>query len=158
MTVFGEGGRSRTCLGAGARVGGGAPHPLTRFTDTVVTYFAWSPDGKRLAITRGTNLADIDRIARDVEIIARDVPGVSSAFAERLTGGRYIDVDIDRAAAVRRRGAVQRIDAGPRQIDIAGRPRQAHDVDDVVRGQADIVGGRRLVEPSDDNSGFTQYE
>ncbi len=49
----------------------------------------------------GTNLADIDRIAQDVEIVARDVPGVSSAFAERLTGGRYIDVDIDRAAAAR---------------------------------------------------------
>ncbi len=31
----------------------------------------------------------------------RNVPGVSSALAERLTGGRYIDVDIDRAAAAR---------------------------------------------------------
>ncbi|MGY1893789.1 efflux RND transporter permease subunit, partial [Pseudomonas sp. SDT291_1_S447] len=29
----------------------------------------------------------------------KGVPGVSSALAERLTGGRYIDVDIDRAAA-----------------------------------------------------------
>jgi Cu(I)/Ag(I) efflux system membrane protein CusA/SilA len=29
------------------------------------------------------------------------VPGVSSALAERLTGGRYVDVDIDRAAAGR---------------------------------------------------------
>ncbi len=31
----------------------------------------------------------------------QDVPGVSSALAERLTGGRYIDVDIDRKAAAR---------------------------------------------------------
>ncbi len=31
----------------------------------------------------------------------KDVPGVTSAFAERLTGGRYIDVDIDRDAAAR---------------------------------------------------------
>src|SRR3546814_2880351 len=29
------------------------------------------------------------------------LPGVSSALAERLTGGRYVDVDIDRAAAAR---------------------------------------------------------
>jgi Cu(I)/Ag(I) efflux system membrane protein CusA/SilA len=29
------------------------------------------------------------------------VPGVSSALAERLTGGRYVDVDVDRAAAAR---------------------------------------------------------
>jgi hypothetical protein len=31
----------------------------------------------------------------------RGVPGVASALAERLTGGRYIDVDVDRAAAAR---------------------------------------------------------
>jgi Cu(I)/Ag(I) efflux system membrane protein CusA/SilA len=49
----------------------------------------------------GNNLADIDRIAQDVERIARSVPGVSSALAERLTGGRYVDIDIDRAAAAR---------------------------------------------------------
>ncbi len=49
----------------------------------------------------GSNLADIDRIAQDVERIAKSVPGVSSALAERLTGGRYIDVDINRATAAR---------------------------------------------------------
>jgi Cu(I)/Ag(I) efflux system membrane protein CusA/SilA len=36
-----------------------------------------------------------------VEQVAKTVPGVSSALAERLTGGRYIDVQIDRAAAAR---------------------------------------------------------
>jgi Cu(I)/Ag(I) efflux system membrane protein CusA/SilA len=36
-----------------------------------------------------------------VEAVARRTPGVSSALAERLTGGRYVDVDIDRAAAAR---------------------------------------------------------
>jgi Cu(I)/Ag(I) efflux system membrane protein CusA/SilA len=36
-----------------------------------------------------------------VETVAKTVPGVSSALAERLTGGRYVDVDIDRAAAAR---------------------------------------------------------
>jgi Cu(I)/Ag(I) efflux system membrane protein CusA/SilA len=49
----------------------------------------------------GSELAQIDRVAQAVEKIAKDVPGVSSAIAERLTGGRYIDVDIDRAAAAR---------------------------------------------------------
>jgi Cu(I)/Ag(I) efflux system membrane protein CusA/SilA len=33
--------------------------------------------------------------------VAKTVPGVSSALAERLTGGRYVDVQIDRAAAAR---------------------------------------------------------
>ncbi|AJP49195.1 cation transporter [Rugosibacter aromaticivorans] len=57
-----------------------------------------SPIGVKIA---GGNLADIDRIAQQVERIAKRVPGVSSALAERLTGGRYVDVDIDRAAAAR---------------------------------------------------------
>ena len=57
-----------------------------------------SPIGVKIS---GGNLADIDRIARQVEQVAKGVPGVSSALAERLTGGRYVDVDIDRAAAAR---------------------------------------------------------
>jgi Cu(I)/Ag(I) efflux system membrane protein CusA/SilA len=43
----------------------------------------------------------IDRIAQQVEQVAKGVPGVSSALAERLTGGRYVDVQIDRVAAAR---------------------------------------------------------
>jgi len=57
-----------------------------------------SPVGIKVA---GTDLAVLDRIARRIERTVKDVPGVTSAFAERLTGGRYIDVDIDRAAAAR---------------------------------------------------------
>jgi Cu(I)/Ag(I) efflux system membrane protein CusA/SilA len=57
-----------------------------------------SPIGVKVS---GSNLADLDRIAHDVETVAKGVPGVSSALAERLTGGRYVDVDIDRAAAGR---------------------------------------------------------
>jgi Cu(I)/Ag(I) efflux system membrane protein CusA/SilA len=57
-----------------------------------------SPIGVKVS---GENLAAIDRVAQDVERIAKTVPGVSSALAERLTGGRYVDVDIDRAAAAR---------------------------------------------------------
>ena len=57
-----------------------------------------SPIGVKVS---GSDLAELDRIAHDVETTAKTVPGVSSALAERLTGGRYADVDIDRAAAAR---------------------------------------------------------
>ena len=57
-----------------------------------------SPVGVKVA---GASLAEIDRLAREVERAVRQVPGVSSALAERLGGGRYIDVDIDRDAAAR---------------------------------------------------------
>jgi Cu(I)/Ag(I) efflux system membrane protein CusA/SilA len=49
----------------------------------------------------GTDLATIDHVATAIEKAIKDVPGVHSALAERLTGGRYIDIDIDRAAAAR---------------------------------------------------------
>ncbi len=57
-----------------------------------------SPVGVKIA---GANLAEIDRFAGEVERAVKDVPGVSSALAERLTGGRYVNVDIDRDAAAR---------------------------------------------------------
>jgi Cu(I)/Ag(I) efflux system membrane protein CusA/SilA len=57
-----------------------------------------SPVGIKIA---GPDLATIDRLAVQVEAAVRSVPGVSSALAERLSGGRYIDVDVDRAAAAR---------------------------------------------------------
>ncbi len=49
----------------------------------------------------GNDPAVIDRISQQVERVVQAVPGVTSALAERLTGGRYIDVDIDRTAAAR---------------------------------------------------------
>jgi len=57
-----------------------------------------SPVGIKVA---GTDLKEIDRLATRIEEAVKTVPGVTSALAERLTGGRYIDVDIDRAAAGR---------------------------------------------------------
>ncbi|WP_428508780.1 efflux RND transporter permease subunit [Roseateles sp.] len=57
-----------------------------------------SPIGVKVS---GSDLQVIDRIAAQVEQVAKGVPGVSSALAERLTGGRYIDVKIDRLAAGR---------------------------------------------------------
>jgi Cu(I)/Ag(I) efflux system membrane protein CusA/SilA len=57
-----------------------------------------SPIGIKVA---GSNLADIDATARRIERQVKGVPGVASALAERLTGGRYIDVDVNRSAAGR---------------------------------------------------------
>lgn len=49
----------------------------------------------------GPDLGQIDKVATQVEAAVKTVPGVTSALAERLNGGRYIDVDIDRLAAAR---------------------------------------------------------
>jgi Cu(I)/Ag(I) efflux system membrane protein CusA/SilA len=57
-----------------------------------------SPVGIKVA---GTDLQQIDRITSAIERAVRKVPGVSSALAERLNGGRYIDVQIDRDKASR---------------------------------------------------------
>jgi Cu(I)/Ag(I) efflux system membrane protein CusA/SilA len=57
-----------------------------------------SPVGIKVA---GAGLQEIDRITGAIEAAVRKVPGVSSALAERLNGGRYIDIRIDRAAAAR---------------------------------------------------------
>jgi Cu(I)/Ag(I) efflux system membrane protein CusA/SilA len=57
-----------------------------------------SPVGVKVA---GPDLATVDRLTGEIERAVKAVPGVSSALAERLTGGRYIDVDIRRDAAAR---------------------------------------------------------
>ncbi len=57
-----------------------------------------SPVGVKVG---GSDLREIDRVAAAIERVVKRVPGVSSAFAERLTGGRYIDVKIDRDTAAR---------------------------------------------------------
>ncbi|MDO6407464.1 CusA/CzcA family heavy metal efflux RND transporter [Pantoea phytobeneficialis] len=57
-----------------------------------------SPIGIKVS---GTSLADIDDSAQRIEAVAKTVPGVVSALAERLQGGRYIDVDINREKAAR---------------------------------------------------------
>ncbi|MGB4767144.1 MAG: CusA/CzcA family heavy metal efflux RND transporter, partial [Rugosibacter sp.] len=57
-----------------------------------------SPIGVKVS---GSSLAEIDKVTQAIEQVAKRVPGVSSALAERLTGGRYVDVTIDRLAAAR---------------------------------------------------------
>lgn len=57
-----------------------------------------SPVGIKVA---GADLKEIDKITSEIERVVKSVPGVSSALAERLNGGRYIDVDINRDLAAR---------------------------------------------------------
>ena len=49
----------------------------------------------------GTDLATLQIVADRIETVAKTVPGVSSAIAERPTSGRYVDVHIRRDAAAR---------------------------------------------------------
>jgi Cu(I)/Ag(I) efflux system membrane protein CusA/SilA len=49
----------------------------------------------------GPDLAELERLGREIERAVRTVPGARSAFAERAVSGYYLDIDIDRAAAAR---------------------------------------------------------
>ncbi|MFZ9965938.1 MAG: efflux RND transporter permease subunit [Steroidobacteraceae bacterium] len=57
-----------------------------------------TPIGIRI---QGPDLAIIERIGREVEAALADLPGLTSVYAEQLTQGRYLDVDIRRADAAR---------------------------------------------------------
>jgi Cu(I)/Ag(I) efflux system membrane protein CusA/SilA len=49
----------------------------------------------------GTDLTEIDRLAKQIEQVLKAVPGTSSAYAERGIGGFYLDITPDRAALAR---------------------------------------------------------
>jgi len=49
----------------------------------------------------GADLSVIESIGKDIEKVLLGVPGTTSAYAERVAGGRYVTVDIDRDAASR---------------------------------------------------------
>jgi Cu(I)/Ag(I) efflux system membrane protein CusA/SilA len=49
----------------------------------------------------GPDLAVLGRLSDQIEQVARGVPGVSSALAERVTGGRYLDIRVRPDAAAR---------------------------------------------------------
>jgi copper/silver efflux system protein len=49
----------------------------------------------------GPDLATLDRIGAQVERLLTRVPGTNAVFAERAVGGRYLRLDLDRAAAAR---------------------------------------------------------
>jgi Cu(I)/Ag(I) efflux system membrane protein CusA/SilA len=49
----------------------------------------------------GSNLAEIERLAREIEAAIRTVPGTTSAFSERIIGGYYLEIDPDRSQLAR---------------------------------------------------------
>ena len=57
-----------------------------------------TPIGIKVA---GPDLEVIGDVAQQIETIMKDVPGTSSVYAERVTGGRFVDVDIKREEAAR---------------------------------------------------------
>jgi len=57
-----------------------------------------TPIGIKVA---GPDLKVIGKIGQDIEAVIKNVPGTSSVYAERVTGGRFIDVDIRREEAAR---------------------------------------------------------
>ncbi|KIU37152.1 cation transporter [Methylobacterium radiotolerans] len=46
----------------------------------------------------GKDLAEMEKVAREVEAVVRTVPGTSSAYAERVIGGYFLDITPDREA------------------------------------------------------------
>jgi Cu(I)/Ag(I) efflux system membrane protein CusA/SilA len=57
-----------------------------------------TPVGIKVA---GPNLAELERVASEIEAVVKAVPGTLSAFAERTMGGNYIEFNIDRDAIAR---------------------------------------------------------
>lgn len=49
----------------------------------------------------GKDLGEMDKLARQIETVLKTVPGTSSAYAERVLGGYYLDIVPDRAALAR---------------------------------------------------------
>jgi len=49
----------------------------------------------------GKDLDEMERLAKQIEAVVKQVPGTTSAFAERITGGFYLDIEPDREALAR---------------------------------------------------------
>ncbi|MDG4549794.1 MAG: efflux RND transporter permease subunit [Candidatus Competibacter sp.] len=49
----------------------------------------------------GNDLAELERLAKAIEAVVKTVPGTTSAYAERITGGYYLNIEPDRAALAR---------------------------------------------------------
>jgi len=66
--------------------------PIKARTDMLATGIR-TPVGIKLL---GRDLGELENLARQVEAAVRDVPGTTSAFAERVTGGSFLDIVPDR--------------------------------------------------------------
>jgi Cu(I)/Ag(I) efflux system membrane protein CusA/SilA len=71
--------------------------PIKARTDMLATGIR-TPVGIKVL---GTDLNELDRLARQIEAAVKTVPGTSSAYAERVIGGYYLDVIPDREALAR---------------------------------------------------------
>ena len=49
----------------------------------------------------GKDLGEMEKLAKEIEAVVRTVPGTTSAFAERLTGGSYLNIEPDREQLAR---------------------------------------------------------
>lgn len=49
----------------------------------------------------GKDLKTIEHLATEIESVVKEVPGSASAYAERIIGGYYVDIDIKRGEAAR---------------------------------------------------------
>ncbi|MBA4094242.1 MAG: CusA/CzcA family heavy metal efflux RND transporter [Candidatus Accumulibacter sp.] len=49
----------------------------------------------------GKNLDEMEKLAKEIEAVVKAVPGTTSAFAERITGGFYLNIEPDRAQLAR---------------------------------------------------------
>jgi Cu(I)/Ag(I) efflux system membrane protein CusA/SilA len=71
--------------------------PIKARTDMLATGIR-TPVGIKVL---GTDLAELEKLARQIEGVVKAVPGTSSAYAERVIGGYYLDVVPDREALAR---------------------------------------------------------
>jgi Cu(I)/Ag(I) efflux system membrane protein CusA/SilA len=71
--------------------------PIKARTDMLATGIR-TPVGIKVL---GTDLAEMERLARQVEASVKTVPGTSSAYAERVIGGYYLDIVPNREALAR---------------------------------------------------------
>ena len=90
-----------------------------------------TPVGIKIA---GPDLGAIDKITKQVETVARDVPGTRSAIADRVVGGKYIEIEPDRREIARygiSLGLVQRViqtALGGMQLDEAVEGRERYPI------------------------------
>ncbi|SFN72433.1 efflux RND transporter permease subunit [Nitrosospira briensis] len=71
--------------------------PIKNRTDMLATGIR-TPVGIKVF---GRDLEEIETLARQIEAVVKTVPGTTSAYAERITGGYYLDIEPDRMALAR---------------------------------------------------------
>jgi copper/silver efflux system protein len=71
--------------------------PIKARTDMLATGIR-TPVGIKVL---GKDLGEMEKVARQIETVVRNVPGTSSAYAERVIGGYYLDISPDRDALAR---------------------------------------------------------